>query len=470
MPTLRIYKVQALLCLCLLALSTCKKSNPSSSDGSLPTGVDNHQLPGPTGVGTPVGGASSKIIGAAGGVLYSPDSVVKLTIPAGALSSNTNISIQPVTNQLPGGLGLGYDLLPNGTHFGMRATVTFHYTSDEVSDNYPYFLNIAYQDSNYVWKGDLSHCVYDTVAKTVRLDISHFTIFGIQDGLAVIAVPREIMTGQTSSVTIFESIVIKQDSSYITSATDIPADFVGQWTVNGIPNGNSSIGTVSGSGANVVYHAPAKLDAPIEVLVECQLKMHEIIFIGGQKIDLLRPKRGVRIRVWPYKEYDFTVKLFYYDSTISTFYRQVANPPVYYDHAQFDVHLKAKLDAPEIEMSNLQNYGPEVSSASYNDGNTVWTWTPDPYGMMDVSSLNLNHETILSDSLVTVFVNHANATLYGYVLYTNGVLVANEAPAPFTISYGIPPTFVIDLKLTPPYLKQLAGAGKSVSYAILPKQ
>lgn len=325
-------------------------------------------------------------------MIYSLDSVLKLTIPAGALASNTNISIQPVTNQLPGGLGLGYDLLPNGTRFSVPATVTFHYTSDQVSDNHPYFLNI-----------------------------SHFTIFGVQDGIAVLAVPREIMTGQTSSVTIFESIVIKQDSSYITSSTDIPTDFVGQWTVNGVPNGNSSIGTVSGSGANVVYHAPANLDAPIEVLVECQLKMHEIIFMGNQKIDLLRPKRGVLIRVWPYKEYDFTVKLFYYDSTISSFYGQTPNPPVYSDHAQFDVHLKAKLDAPVIEMSNLQNYPPDVSSATYTLGNTVWTWVPDPYGMMDVSSLTLNHETIMADSLVTVFVNHANATLYGYVLYTNGI-------------------------------------------------
>jgi hypothetical protein len=462
-------KAQVLLNLCLLALFACQKSG-SSSGGDLPAGVDNHQQPAPTAVGTPVGAPISGVIGAGGGILYSPDSVLKLTIPAGALSSNTNISIQPVTNQLPGGIGLGYDLLPNGTKFSIPATVSFHYTSDQVSDNFPYFLNIAYQDSNHVWKGDLSHCIYDTVARTASLNISHFTIFGIQDGITVVAIPSEIMTGQTSSLTIFESIVIKQDSNYITTSTDMPPDFVGQWTVNGIPNGNSSIGTLSGNGANVIYHAPANLDAPIQVLVECQLKMHEIIFVGSQKIDLVRPKRGILIRVWPYKEYDFTVKLFYYDSTISSFYNQVANPPVYSDHAQFDVHLKAKLDAPEIEMSNLQNYPPEVSSATFTLGNTVWTWTPDPYGMMDVSGLNLNHETIMADSLVTVFVNHGHAMLYGYVLYTNGVLIGDVAPAPFTVSYGIPPSFVIDLKLTPPYLKSIAGGGKSVSYAILPKQ
>jgi hypothetical protein len=453
-----------------LALSACKKSSSGSDNGSLPDVVDNHQQPTPTAVGTPVGGPVSKVIGAGGGVLYSPDSVLKLTIPAGALSSNTNISIQPVTSQLPGGIGLGYDLLPNGTKFSIPATVTFQYTSDEVSDNYPYFLNIAYQDSNHVWRGDLAHCVYDTVARTVSLDIRHFTIYGFQDGITVFAAPREIMTGQTSSLTIYESIVIKQDSSYVATSTDIPSDFVGQWTVNGVPNGNSSIGTVTGSGANVVYHAPAKLNAPIEVLVACQLKMHEIIFIGGQKIDLLRPKRGVRIRVWPYKEYDFTVKLFYYDTSISTFYGATASPPVYSDHAQFDVHLKAKLDAPEIEMSKLQNYPPEVTSATYTVGNAVWTWTPDPYGEIDVASLTLHNEQILDDSIVTVYIVHGHATQYGYVLYANGSLISDEPPTPFIGTTGIPPIFEIELKKTPPYLKTVPGIGKAVTWAILPKQ
>jgi hypothetical protein len=468
MPTLRMRKTLVLY-LCLLTMA-CKKNGSGPGDSNLPDVVDNHQQPTPTAVGVPVGSPSAKVIGAAGGTLYSPDSVLRLTIPAGALSTNTNISIQPVTSQLPGGVGLCYDLLPNGAQFSVPATVAFRYTSEEVSDNFPFFLNIAYQDNNYVWQGDLRHCMYDSVAMTVSLNISHFTIYGFQDGITIYASPRSIMTGQTSSLTLEESMVILQDSSYITQTTPIPPDFVGQWSVNGIPNGNSSVGTVSGSGNNVVYHAPANLDHPIEVFVAAQLKMHEIYFIGNTKMDIVRPKRGVLIRVFPYQEYDFTVKLFYIDSTVSPFYRQVSSPPVYSDHAQFDVHLKAKLDAPVIEMSNLQNFPPDLTSATYTLDNTVWTWAPDPYGMMDVASLTLNHEMILEDSLVTVYVNHGHATLYGYVTYTSGVLVANVPPAPYVASYGIPPTFVIDLKQTPPYLKTLAGGGKAVSYAILPKQ
>src|SRR6201999_858649 len=106
----------------------------------------------------------------------------------------------------------------------------------------------------------------------------------------------------------------------IAQTTAPPPDFIGQWTVNGIVNGNSSIGTLSGAGNNVVYHAPANLDHPIEVLVECQLKMHEIFFIGSTKVDLLKPKRGILIRVLPYQEYDLTVKLYYYDTTVSGYY------------------------------------------------------------------------------------------------------------------------------------------------------
>jgi len=474
MPVLRICKAQVLLCLCLLVLFACKKTSSGSDNGNLPSDIDNHQPPAPTAVGTLVGSPSTKVIGTAGGVLYSPDSVLKLTIPAGALSSRTNISIQPVTNQLPGGLGLSYDLLPNGAKFNVPATVTFHYTSDQVSDNYPYFLNIAYQDSNHVWRGDLEHCVYDTVARTVSLDISHFTVYAYQDGIALFANPREIMIGQTSNVSIYEAIVIKQGSSYVTTSTDIPSDFVGQWTVNGIPNGNSSVGTVTGSGANVVYHAPAHLDVPIEVNVAAQLKMHEIIFIGNQKIDLLRPKRGVRIRVWPYKEYDFTVKVFYYDSTISTFYGSMPaeTVPVYYDHAQFDVHLKARLVDPEVTMiSSPQNYAPTCTVSDMAWGNAVWHWVPDPYGEIDVESVSTGgHSEILEDSIVNVIITHGNAMTYGYTLYSNGDLIIDEAPAPFIAHTGIPPLFQIELKKTPPYLKTVPGVGKSVTWAVLPKQ
>ena len=68
----------------------------------------------PTAIGNPVGSAVTKEIGTSGGSITSPDGRITLTIPAGALNTNTSISIQPIENTTPNGVGLSYDFLPNG--------------------------------------------------------------------------------------------------------------------------------------------------------------------------------------------------------------------------------------------------------------------------------------------------------------------------------------------------------------------
>ena len=187
-----------LLPLILILLYSCKKT--SSPDNNHP----NDPPPAITPVGTPVGNPVSKIIGAAGGTLVSPDGRLELNIPSGALSSNTDISIQPVTNEAPGGIGLAYDLLPNGTKFSKLATFTFHYTKEELNDNFPYLLFIAYQDSSNGWRADQIQRDFDTVAKTVSLEISHFTIWAFGDRINMTATPLILEKNETSNVSITE--------------------------------------------------------------------------------------------------------------------------------------------------------------------------------------------------------------------------------------------------------------------------
>jgi hypothetical protein len=50
-------------------------------------------------VGTPNGAAVTKTIGAAGGELASSDGRLTVQVPAGALSAETSLSIQPVTSE-----------------------------------------------------------------------------------------------------------------------------------------------------------------------------------------------------------------------------------------------------------------------------------------------------------------------------------------------------------------------------------
>jgi hypothetical protein len=56
----------------------------------------------PTAAGSPIGEITKQDIGKAGGHLVSADGKIELTIPDGALSSITSISIQPVSGMAMG--------------------------------------------------------------------------------------------------------------------------------------------------------------------------------------------------------------------------------------------------------------------------------------------------------------------------------------------------------------------------------
>lgn len=123
-------------------------------------------VPVATAVGAPTGTATSATIGAAGGSVGTPDSKLVLTIPAGALASDTVISIQPLTNLAPGRIGGAYRLTPNGQTFLKPITLTFAYTDEDLVGTSADFLGAAFQtaDGYWQWIGDAT---VDTTARTV---------------------------------------------------------------------------------------------------------------------------------------------------------------------------------------------------------------------------------------------------------------------------------------------------------------
>lgn len=127
---------------CLLIMS-CRKDNDvvyNESDETI------------TPTGTPTGQAVHKMIDANGGELTSTDGTLKLTIPAGALSTATDITIQPISNELTGGIGDAYRLTPHGQTFNKPITITFNYNAADTTDSRPEFLDIAFQDAEGSWQ------------------------------------------------------------------------------------------------------------------------------------------------------------------------------------------------------------------------------------------------------------------------------------------------------------------------------
>lgn len=159
-----IQKFLFFLILISVGLSGCKSGDPELVPLS----------GGGTEVGMPDGQVASKTIGPDGGTINSSDNQVQLVIPAGALSKPTEISIQPITNHAPNGLGLAYRFLPDGTIFAKPASLTFQYDPERVSANDAEAFRVATQGADRKWYRT-PEVVVDTILHTVKTAMPHFS-------------------------------------------------------------------------------------------------------------------------------------------------------------------------------------------------------------------------------------------------------------------------------------------------------
>jgi len=235
----------------------------------------------PTPVATPVGvatgSATSATIGAAGGTVSAPDGKIALTIPAGALASNTVISIQPLTNMAHGKIGAAYRLTPDGQTFLTPVTLTFPYTDQDLLGTAVEVLGAAYQtaDGYWHWAGDAT---VDTAAKTVSIASSHFTDMSLVRGLQIRPPSKTVKVNGSVGLRV---VGCYAPADTIPGTELVPLGYdcdigagrpivnpVSEWSVNG---GRAGYGTVSGSGSTATYTAPAFEPIPNPVTVSARV-------------------------------------------------------------------------------------------------------------------------------------------------------------------------------------------------------
>ncbi len=159
-----------LLFVSVTALFSCKKK-----EGDLPAPITPQGTTAlVTAVGTPIGIGSSATIGVAGGTIQSSDGRLDVIIPAGALSSDIQVSIQPITNEAPLGFSSGYRLEPEGTTFAVPISLVFNYTDSMVSQVPEDFLWIVTQAANHSWNA-IQHIAHDGAANTITAQTTHFS-------------------------------------------------------------------------------------------------------------------------------------------------------------------------------------------------------------------------------------------------------------------------------------------------------
>lgn len=210
-----------------------------------------------TGFGDPDGKPVSKEITVAGGTILSEDGRVELIFPEGALTVNTNISIQPTTNLLNSGTGKAYKFEPSGIQFKKPVQIIFHYTKEESETCPADLMNIAMQDQNGKWSFD-KYEEWDSTTNTLKGFIHHFSYYANSNGARISPAKNFIIVESNVNINFYDRYGIVQSGPLIGNSDRLS---VGSryWVVNGVREGSDVEGfaTAPPIGTSLgVYTAP----------------------------------------------------------------------------------------------------------------------------------------------------------------------------------------------------------------------
>jgi len=248
----------------LISLCTCAQNNVA----------DVNTKPLITPFGKAIGDSIVQRMDSKGGIVKSADGKLEVIFAADAIDAETVVSIQPIHNQLMDEDDGSYQLEPSGVTFKKPVQLVFHYTdANENAD----LKDIAWQDDNGKWH-PAKNIVRDTINKTVSGLAPHFSRWASFDRIklnpnkATVKVNRAIYF-KIYSLDDLNDVLKNQYDGDITLAYPSPIHyFSGEWTANGIVNGNSEIGTVTKQdNRDAFYKAPAVVPSANPVAVSVQI-------------------------------------------------------------------------------------------------------------------------------------------------------------------------------------------------------
>lgn len=156
------------LALFVMIATGCTKSSTGNHESN------NNGSPEPTPIGAPIGAAEQVVIGPAGGTFVTSDTRLKLEFPAGALTTQTTISVQPIEDHCPAASGIAYLITPHDIQFKQPVRLTMNYGDSDVINSISAAMTIAYQDTTGVWRAP-GNMTKDTANKTVSVLTDHFS-------------------------------------------------------------------------------------------------------------------------------------------------------------------------------------------------------------------------------------------------------------------------------------------------------
>jgi hypothetical protein len=223
--------------------------------------------PAVTEVGTPSGAVTRKRIGPEGGKMQSPENNIELLIPAGALATETEFSLTPLSSKAPGAVRT-YRLGPEGTTFLKPATVRFTLADSELLGSNIGAARIAFQDSLMRWRA------YDEAkidGNRVSVETSHLSDWAV-------SLSYELKPA-TARVKVNEKLPLSVQYCHAVTKPEEPDDLVplvktfltecqreedilpllSDWSVDTVAGGNSTLGTVTATDQNAIFAAPGTI-------------------------------------------------------------------------------------------------------------------------------------------------------------------------------------------------------------------
>ena len=231
--------------------------------------------------GVSIGAIVTRAIGIAGGILQTPDKVITLTIPEGALSTNTNIGIEPVSNTNIAGIGLSYRLTPHGQTFSKPVTISYSWAAHADSIGLLETLGLAYQMDNGIWKFTGADN-FDAVAKTVSFKTTHFSDWSLMNRISLSPYKASLETGEQQTIKALIFTEADWDNLFVPLVNDpggpynepgypvgtpaaLPSTFIKSWKLTGLGN------LVENAKNIVTYQAPASVNGTGSATVSLEL-------------------------------------------------------------------------------------------------------------------------------------------------------------------------------------------------------
>jgi hypothetical protein len=146
-------------------------------------------------------GTAQATIGPSGGSVASPDGVITVSIPPGALDHAVTFTIGATAAPLSGAVGPVFEVGPSGTRFAAPASVAIRYTPAELEGGTPSDLVVATVFGGN-WQA-LAAGLVDPATSTVSGETPHLSPFGLVHAIELVTpdagTPAEASAGIDAS-------------------------------------------------------------------------------------------------------------------------------------------------------------------------------------------------------------------------------------------------------------------------------